>query len=160
MVKKTDIDKIDVRLLQAVQSDARLTLADLAQLGSTSTSSAARRLKRLEEEGIITGYSANVDPAGLGFVQDIFVEVTLTGQDEKTMDKFERGLAGIRQVLSCWLMSGESDYLVRVVARDAPDYEHIHRTLSKLPGVHRLRSSFALRQVFRRQMDPQPQGQA
>lgn len=146
------MDKIDVKLLQAVQADGRQTLAQLAQACATSPSSAARRLKRLEEEGVIAGYAATVSPKGLGYKQDIFVEVTLKGQDGASMQAFENAIAQFRQVLSCWLMSGEFDYLVRVVARDAGDYEQLHRRLSQLPGVSRLRSSFALRQVLWRQI--------
>ena len=149
-----NLDKTDRRILQAVQDDARQTLAQLAQRCATSPSSVARRLKRLEQGGIITGYPASVSPSGLGFKQDIFVEVTLKAQDGSSMAAFEAAIAQFRQVLSCWLMSGEFDYLVRVVARDASDYEHLHRRLSQLPGVHRLRSSFALRQVLWRQIQP------
>lgn len=146
------MDKIDAKLIQAVQDDGRQTLAQLAERCATSASSVARRMKRLEEAGVITGYAATVSPKGLGYKQDIFVEVTLKGQDGASMNAFEEAIAQVRQVLSCWLMSGEFDYLVRVVARDASDYEQLHRRLSQLPGVQRLRSSFALRQVLWRQI--------
>lgn len=148
------MDKTDIKLIQAVQDDGRQTLAELSERCATSPSSVARRLKRLEDDGVITGYTATVSPKGLGYKQDIFVEVTLRGQDGGSMAAFEAAIAGVRQVLSCWLMSGEFDYLVRVVARDASDYEQLHRTLSQLPGVQRLRSSFALRQVLWRQIQP------
>jgi Lrp/AsnC family leucine-responsive transcriptional regulator len=146
------MDKIDAKIIQAVQDDGRQTLAQLAERCATSASSVARRMKRLEEAGVITGYAATVSPKGLGYKQDIFVEVTLKGQDGASMNAFEEAIAQVRQVLSCWLMSGEFDYLVRVVARDASDYEQLHRRLSQLPGVQRLRSSFALRQVLWRQI--------
>jgi DNA-binding Lrp family transcriptional regulator len=152
--KFTTMDKTDVKLIQAVQDDSRQTLAQLSDRCATSSSSVARRLKRLEDEGIITGYTATVSPSGLGYKQDIFVEVTLRGQDGASMSAFEAAIAGVKQVLSCWLMSGEFDYLVRVVARDASDYEQLHRHLSQLPGVQRLRSSFSLRQVLSRQIQP------
>jgi Lrp/AsnC family leucine-responsive transcriptional regulator len=152
--KITMIDKTDIKLLQAVQRDGRQTLAQLSEQCATSPSSAARRLKRLEEQGVISGYAASVSPKALGFGQDIFVEVTLSGQDGNSMTEFESAILGVNQVLSCWLMSGEFDYLVRVVARDASDYERLHRHLSLLPGVQRLRSSFALRQVLWRQIQP------
>lgn len=151
-VKITGMDKIDTKILQAIQADGRQTLAQLAERCLTSPSSAARRLKRLEDEGVITGYAATVSPKGLGYKQDIFVEVTLKAQDGASMTAFEDAVGQVRQVLSCWLMSGEFDYLVRVVARDAGDYEQLHRRLSQLPGVQRLRSSFALRQVLWRQI--------
>ena len=146
------MEKIDIQIIHAVQRDGRQTLAQLSELCATSPSTVARRLKRLEDEGVITGYRANISPKGLGFKQDIFVEVTLNGQDGNSMAAFEQAIAGVKQVLSCWLMSGEFDYLVRVVARDASDYEQLHRRLSQLPGVQRLRSSFALRQVLLRQI--------
>ena len=149
------LDRTDVRLHDAVQRDARQTLAQLAQSCASSPSSVARRLKRLEDLGVITGYTANVSPRGLGYGQDVFVEVSLRGQDGASMQAFEEAVGAVTQVLSCWLMSGEFDYLLRVVARDAADYEAVHRKLSQLPGVWRLRSSFAMRQVLWRQFQAQ-----
>lgn len=148
------LDRTDVWLIEAVQSDARQTLGQLAVHCASSPSSVARRLKRLEDLGIITGYTASVSPRGLGYAQDVFVEVSLRGQDEASMLAFEQSVGTVQQVLSCWLMSGEFDYLIRVVARDAADYENVHRQLSQLPGVSRLRSSFAMRQVLWRQVQP------
>lgn len=151
---RPSLDAIDVRLLDAVQGDARLTLEALAERCALSTSSVARRLRALEAAGIIEGYAALVSPQALGYGQDVFVEVSLHTQSGASMDQFESAVAGLRQVLSCWLMSGEFDYLLRVVARDPADYEQVHRALSKLPGVLRIRSSFALRQVLWRQLAP------
>jgi DNA-binding Lrp family transcriptional regulator len=155
LVKKTmptnpELDRTDVRLLEAVQRDARQTLAQLAHHCASSPSSVARRLQRLEQLGVVTGYTANVSAHGLGYVQDVFVEVTLRGQDGNSMSAFEEVIGTVQQVLECWLMSGEFDYLLRVVTRDAADYENVHRKLSQLPGVWRLRSSFAMRQVLQR----------
>lgn len=154
MSTERTIDRTDARLLEAVQQDARQTLAELAQRCASSSSSVTRRLRRLEELGVITGYTANVSPQALGYGQDVFVELTLKGQDGATMAAFEQAISAVSQVLSCWLMSGESDYLLRVVARDAADYETVHRKLSQLPGVWRVRSSFAMRQVLWRQLQP------
>jgi len=148
------LDRTDVKLLEAVQSDARQTLAQLADQCASSPSSVARRLKKLEDFGVITGYTAVISPRGLGYAQDVFVEVSLRGQDGASMVAFEQSIGTVSQVLSCWLMSGEFDYLIRVVARDAADYENVHRQLSQLPGVLRLRSSFAMRQVIWRQVQP------
>ena len=150
MMESTSLDRLDRALLRAVQRDARQNLQQLADACATSPSSATRRLQRLEREGVITGYRAQVDPAKLGLSQDIFVELSLTSQDQASMESFEQAIKQVPQVQSCWLMAGDFDYLIHVLAANPRDYERLHRQLSELPHVMRLKSSFALRRLMDR----------
>jgi Lrp/AsnC family transcriptional regulator, leucine-responsive regulatory protein len=97
---------------------------------------------------VITGYNAALDRKALGLANEFFVEVSLTGQSEDTLEKFEKAVQRVPEILECHLMSGQFDYLLRVVAKDTEDYERIHRTkLSRLPGLQRIQSMLALRTI-------------
>ncbi len=147
-MKFEKLDKVDKILLRELQGDAQAGIAELGAKAGLSPSTAHRRVKILEERGLITGYTANLDRKQLGLANEFFVEVSLTGQTEDTMEKFERAVQRVPEILECHLMSGQFDYLLRVVARDAEDYERIHRgKLSRLPGLQRIQSSLALRTV-------------
>ncbi len=141
-------DKSDKIILSTLQHGSQLPLTDLAAKAGLSVSSCHRRIRHLEEQGIITGYRAALDRKRLGFANEFFVEVSLAAQTEEAFEKFERAVLRVPEVLECHLMSGQFDYLLRVVARDAEDYERIHRTrLARLPGLQRIQSSLALRMV-------------
>ena len=128
---------------------------DLAEAVHLSPSSCLRRVRRLEEGGSIDRYVALVDPGVVGLGTDVFVEITLTGQDERTLESFEQAVTERPEILSCHLMAGDFDYLVHVVVRDVADYEVLHRThLAQLPGVARMVSSFALRPICDRTAYP------
>ena len=102
----------------------------------------------LEEEGIITGYSASLNREALGLANEFFVEVSLQAQTEEAFERFEKAVQRVPEILECHLMSGQFDYLLRVVALDASDYERIHRSrISRLPGVQRIQSALALRTI-------------
>ncbi len=147
-MKYDDIDKVDRILLRELQVNAQLGIAGLSEKAALSPSTAHRRVKLLEERGVITGYTATLDRKQLGLANEFFVEISLTGQTEDTMEKFERAVQRVPEILECHLMSGQFDYLLRVVARDAEDYERIHRgKIARLPGIHRIQSSLALRTV-------------
>jgi Lrp/AsnC family transcriptional regulator, leucine-responsive regulatory protein len=147
MISET-IDKIDKILLRELQINGQLGIAQLGEKAGLSPSACHRRVKLLEERGMITGYAANLNRRQLGLANEFFVEISLTGQSEDTMEKFERAVQRIPEILECHLMSGQFDYLLRIVARDAEDYERIHRgKISRLPGVQRIQSSLALRTV-------------
>ena len=104
---------------------------------------------------MIRGYRAMVDPAALGLGITIFVEITLERQNDDTLRAFETALAKCPNVLSCHLMSGSSDYLIHIVARDLPDFERLHaNVLGHLPGVARIESKFALREAIDRPLAP------
>jgi Lrp/AsnC family transcriptional regulator, leucine-responsive regulatory protein len=143
-----DLDKVDKILLKELQANGQRGIQELAEKASLSPSTAHRRVKLLEERGVITGYAAALDRKKLGLANEFFVEVSLSAQTEQTFEKFEAAIQRIPEILECHLMSGQFDYLLRVVARDAEDYERIHRgKLSRLPGVQRIQSSLALRPV-------------
>lgn len=145
-----DMDAIDRRILSVMQVEGRITNADLALRVHLSASACHRRVQRLEELGLITGYAALVDARKLGRPTTVFVEITLSGQADEVLDAFERSVRAIPEVLECHLMAGTADYLLKVVVEDTDDFARIHRQhLSRLPGVAQMHSSFALRTVFR-----------
>ena len=141
-------DKSDKIILSQLQQRATMPIAELAEKAGLSASSCHRRVKLLEEAGVITGYAAQLDGRALGFANDFFVEVSLAAQTEEAFEKFEKAVQRVPEILECYLMSGQFDYLLRVAAADATDYERIHRTkLARLPGLQRLQSSVALRAI-------------
>lgn len=147
-MKFDELDKSDKIILQILQNHANTPLADLAEKAGLSASSCHRRVKLLEERGVISGYAASLDRKQLGFANEFFVEVSLAAQTEEAFEKFEKALQRVPEILECHLMSGQFDYLLRVIAKDAEDYERIHRTrLARLPGIQRIQSSLALRTV-------------
>jgi Lrp/AsnC family transcriptional regulator, leucine-responsive regulatory protein len=143
-----NIDQIDRKLLRALQADGRLTHAELAQRIGLSASACARRLQRLEAEGVIAGYSARLSGEAIGRPTTVFIEVTLSGQGSGALDAFERAVAACPDVLECHLMSGDFDYLLRVAVADMRDYERVHREqIAAFPHVARVRTAFAMRAV-------------
>jgi Lrp/AsnC family leucine-responsive transcriptional regulator len=147
-MKSDNIDKTDKIILSALQRQGNMPLSELAELAGLSASSCHRRVKLLEERGIITGYTATLERKQLGLANEFFVEVSLIAQSEDTLEKFEKAVQRVPEILECHLMSGQFDYLLRVIAKDAEDYERIHRTrLARLPGVQRIQSMLALRTV-------------
>lgn len=128
-----------------------MTNADLAATVGLSQSAALRRTRALEESGVIQKYVALIDAEAVGRPTTVFVEISLSTQSEGRLDDFEAAIVECPEVMACHLMAGDSDYLLQVACADVGDYERIHRDwLSKLPGVYRIRSSFALRAVCRR----------
>jgi Lrp/AsnC family leucine-responsive transcriptional regulator len=147
-MKSDKLDKTDKIILAELQKTAQRPVADLAQKAGLSPSSCHRRVKLLEEAGVILGYTANLDRAALGLANEFFVEVSLSAQTEEAFERFEKALQRVPEILECHLMSGQFDYLLRIAAADATDYERIHRSrISRLPGVQRIQSSLALRTV-------------
>jgi DNA-binding Lrp family transcriptional regulator len=149
---KFEIDAIDRKLLRLVQTDSRRSVQELGEAAGLSASACHRRLKNLEERGLIVGYRAVLDAAALGFSMQFFIEVGLVSQTEATLDAFEAAVRDIPEVLECHLMAGQSDYLLRAVCRDPEDFERLHRQLAaRLPGVARLHSNMSIREVKARQ---------
>lgn len=142
------LDRFDLTILSVLQSDGRITNVDLADRAKLSESACLRRVKALEKSGLIKGYVAQVDQAKAGLPVNVFVNITLVHQDLTELKAFEEAVQEIPEVMECYLMSGEHDYVLRVVVADVNDYERIHqRYLTRLPGVDRVNSSFALRTV-------------
>lgn len=145
-----DLDRTDRRILAALQESGRISNADLSERVHLSPSACHRRVKRLEAEGVITGYVALLDSLSLGRPSTVFVEITLRGQTEEVLDAFEREVALIPDLQECHLMAGTADYLLKLSVRDTDDFARIHRRyLARLPGVAQMHSSFSLRTVFR-----------
>lgn len=143
------LDATDVAILNVLQAEGRITNADLAERVNLSASAALRRTRALEESGVIDGYVALVDPDAVGRPTSVFVEISLASQREEELDAFEAAIRQTPEVMECHLMAGDADYLVKVQCADVADYERIHRQyLAVLPGVTRLRTSFALRTVL------------
>ena len=145
-------DATDMRILTALQSDGRITNQDLAKQVNLSPSACLRRVRRLEESGVIDGYGARLNPKAVGRSSNIFIEITLSGQSEDILDAFESAISKVPDVMECYLMAGQADYLVRVAVSSAEDYERIHKTyLSRLPGIAQIRSIFTMRTVCKKQ---------
>jgi len=146
------LDPTDIRILETLQRDGRITNQDLADKVSLSPSACLRRVRSMEQDGVIDGYAALVNPRAVGRSSNIFIEITLSSQSEAVLDAFEIAIAEIPDVMECYLMAGHADYLVRVAVSSTEDYERIHKTyLSRLPGVNRIRSIFTMRAVCKKQ---------
>ena len=145
---KIDLDAIDRRLLNALQENGRLAVTDLAERVGLTASPCLRRLKNLEQNGVIRGYAALVDQDKVGLPVSVFVSVKLEMQREEALEAFERAVRECPEVVECYLMTGPRDYLLRVVASDLSAYERfLKETLTRVEGVASIESSFALAQV-------------
>lgn len=142
------LDKTDMRLLAQLQKSGRLSNAKLAEALSLSETPCWRRLKKLEDERIITSYQANLDRRKVGFGVMAFVQICCTSHDEESTLQFERIITESENVLACHNTTGEADFMLQVVAKDLDDYSaFIEKTLRKLPGVSAIRSNISLREV-------------
>ncbi len=142
------LDDTDRAILDVLQRDGRISNVRLAEQVHLSESACLRRVRLLEEAGVISRYAARVDARSVGLPDNVFVSIALARQDQADLDAFERAVCDVPEVMECYLMTGEFDYLLRVVVADASDYERVHRgALTQLPGVARVQSSFALRLV-------------
>ena len=145
-----ELDRTDRLILELMQRDAWMTNAALAEKTHLSESACLRRVRALERSGLIAGYGAQINQEKAGFPVNVFVNITLDRQDQADLQAFEKAVRMIPEIMECYLMSGDYDYLVRVVVADMADFERIHSGhLTRLPGVVRVHSSFALRTVQR-----------
>jgi len=143
-----NLDATDRRILEVLQSDARIANVDLAQQVNLSPSPCLRRVRRLEEEGYVRGYVSLLDPAAIGLPVSVFVQISLERQVDDALDEFERQIVSRPEVMECYLMTGDSDYLLRVVAPDIAAFQRfLLDHLTRIPGVASIKSSFALKQV-------------
>ncbi len=139
------LDAADRRILRALQRDGRLPVVALAEQVGLSATPCQRRVKRLEEEGVIAGYAAVLDPARLGLPLQAFVLVALESHTEDVVERFHKALADRPEVLAAYAMSGEMDYLLHVLAEDFEAYgDFAMKALLRMPGVKETRSSFVL----------------
>jgi len=151
LVKSAKLDRTDAALLRTLQQQGRITNSELARTVSLAESSCLRRVRQMEHDGVIERYAAIIDQRSVGLPLNVFVTLSLTSQADAALKTFEREVSAVTEVMECYLMTGTSDYLLRVVAADVDDLERIHSTrLSRLSNVSRITSSLALRQVVRR----------
>ena len=142
------LDPIDIRILAALQENAKLTNVELAARVNLSPSPCLARVRKLESAGVISRYVTLLNPLALGLGVSVFIQIRLEKQVERALDEFEAAMHRHPEVMECYLMTGDSDYLVRDVVADVPALERfIVDELSKTPGVANIRSSFALKQV-------------
>ncbi|MHC0052359.1 Lrp/AsnC family transcriptional regulator [Actibacterium sp. D379-3] len=145
-----ELDETDHRILAVLQKAGRISNAELSERVNLSPSACHRRVHRLEAAGFIRDYVALLDARKMGRPTTVFVEITLSSQADDLLDRFEREVALIPDVLECHLMAGSFDYLLKVVAKDSEDFARIHRRyLTRLPGVAQMHSGFALKTVFK-----------
>jgi Lrp/AsnC family transcriptional regulator, leucine-responsive regulatory protein len=138
----------DWKILSHLQDHARVSNVDLAKEVFLSPSPCLQRVKKLEESGLIRGYVTLLDPHKLGLTVSVFIQVTLEKQIEKSLENFERSIRDRPEVMECYLMTGDADYLLRVVMPDLPAFERFMLDhLTKIPGIASIKSSFALKQV-------------
>ena len=143
-----DIDATDRLLLRALQNNARLTTGELAQLAGMSQSPCWRRIKRLEDTGLIAGYTARLDRRAMGYGVMAFVTIGIDSQDEGHSLEFERAVRDIPEVVMCHGISGPEDFVLVVVAKDLDDYSLLmQQKLRRLPGVKMMRTSFSMQEV-------------
>jgi DNA-binding Lrp family transcriptional regulator len=145
------LDRTDRAILHELQQNGRLPNVELARRVNLSESACLRRVKLLEEARVIDHYATLLNQKAVGLPDSVLVEVSLTREQQEDLDAFENAVRRLPEVMECYLMSGEYDYLLRVVVADTADYERIHREhITRLPGVLRVRSSFALRTVTKK----------
>ncbi|MEM7060750.1 MAG: Lrp/AsnC family transcriptional regulator [Pseudomonadota bacterium] len=154
------MDAIDRRIIRALQQNGRISNQDLADMVGLSPSPCLRRVRKLEERGVLTGYAAQVDQVKYGLPVDVFVSISLSNQTDIALQAFERAVQRLDEVMECYLMTGSRDYLLRVVCDGLNSYERFTREhLATLPGIRSIESSFALGCVKQRGALPEVHGQ-
>lgn len=147
------LDKFDLAILAALQEDARMSLQDLSARVGLTSSPCWTRIKRMEDDGVIEGYSVRVNSAKLGLPDTVIVQVTLNDHSDAALFEFGQALEQIPEVLEAFLVSGDYDYYVRIAVADTRDYERLLRErLYKIPGIRHSKSSFVLRQLKQSQL--------
>jgi DNA-binding Lrp family transcriptional regulator len=153
------LDVIDLRILAELQADGALSNVALARRVHLSPSPCLMRVKALESGGVIQRYVALASAAALGLGLNVFISISLKEQSRQALTTFEQRIAEHDEVMECYLMTGDSDYLIRVVVRDMADLEKfILEQLTPIPGIEKIRSSFALKQVRYKTALPLPAG--
>ena len=143
-----ELDALDLRILNELQADSSLTNVELARRVHLSPSPCLMRVKALEAAGVIRRYVALIDPKQLGLGLNVFISISLKEQSKAALGQFESRIAEHDEVMECYLMTGDSDYLIRVAVADIGSLEKfILEQLTPIPGIEKIRSSFALKQV-------------
>ena len=148
MMKSANIDQLDRSILQMLQRNGRATMNEVSETVGLSPSPVARRVRLLEEAGIITGYGAQIDEVALGYGFSVFISVKLDKQIDEALVKFEAAIRLFPEVVDCWLMTGNRDYLLRIATNGLAEFERfLVGKFTKLPGVASIESSIPLRRV-------------
>jgi len=143
-----DLDKFDLAILAVLQQDARASLQDISARVGLSATPCWTRIKKMESEGVILGYTVRIDPAAVGFTETVIVQVTLESHTDEILEAFGKALAEIPEVMEAFLISGDYDYTIRIAVRDTRDYERLLRErLYRIPGIRHSKSSFVLRRL-------------
>ena len=144
----TTLDDIDKKIIAALQAEGRLPIVDLADRVGLSATPCQRRVKRLEEEGVITRYAALIAPAAMGYGLQALVEVTLDDHSEKTVEAFEAAIRARPEVVACYAVTGDMDFLLHIFAPDLANFSDFAlKALLRMPGVKGTRSSFIMQAV-------------
>lgn len=142
------LDDVDERIIRVLRGDGRISNADLAAQVGLSPSACLRRTRQLERSGVIRGYTALLNALGADDKLVVLTQITLDRQTEEFLNRFEAAVRRCPEVTDCYLMTGLSDYILKIEVKNAADYERLHKeVLSRLPGVARIQSSFAIRTV-------------
>ena len=145
---KMSLDAIDRRILAVLQDNARVSNVELAELSGVSASPCWRRVRELERTDVISQYVTLVNPAAVGLPVSVFIQVSLEKQVEYALEVFENAILERPEVMECYLMTGDADYMLRVVVANLEAYERfLMDHLTRVPAVANIRSSFALKQV-------------
>lgn len=148
LVENSKLDTFDLKILRALLEDGRMSIQDLSEVVGLSPTPVARRVKQLESAGIITGYSVLIDEAALGYTVSVFVSVKLDRQIDQALEQFEEAIRTFPEVIDCWLMTGNRDYLLRIVTENLAGFERfLTSELTRLPCVSSIESSIPLRRV-------------
>ncbi|MET3338010.1 Lrp/AsnC family leucine-responsive transcriptional regulator [Bradyrhizobium japonicum] len=155
MMSTTSLDRIDIKILNELQQNASLTNVELASRVNLSPSPCLARVRTLEKLGVIDRRIALLDPAVLGIGVTAFIQIKLEKQVQTSLENFTRSIDRLAQVMECYLMTGESDYMLRVMAADIEDLEDlIVNKLSRIPGVSSIRSNLALKRISHKTVLP------
>ena len=145
------LDNIDYNILRNIQADGRISNLNLADKIGLSPSPCLRRVRDLEKRKVIKRYVGLIDPKAVGFLINAFVNVRLRSQEKKFLNTFEHKVSMYNEVIECYLMTGSSDYLLRVVTRDLEEYERfVIDKLTKIEGIANIQTSFALKPLIQR----------
>ncbi|MCR8726096.1 Lrp/AsnC family transcriptional regulator [Frigidibacter sp. ROC022] len=142
------MDEFDRRIVKALRDNGRISLQELSETVGLSPTPVSRRVRRLEDSGVISGYSALIDEASLGFGVSVFVSIKLDRQVDEALARFEAAIAEFPEVVDCWLMTGNRDYLLRIATEGLREYEEfLVGRMSRVRGIASMESSIPLRRV-------------
>lgn len=148
-----ELDKFDITILEALQKDARLSLQELGKQVGLTASPCWTRIRRMEDAGVIEGYSVRVNPDKVGLSETVILHVTLDSHSDEALFEFGKALEDIPEVLEAYLVSGDYDYYIRVAVEGTRGYERFLRErLYKIPGIRHSKSSFVLRRLKQSQL--------